>query len=287
MTLLERKVLGYIQIRKGPNKVGYLGIIQPFRDAIKLFTKEYIALILINYIFYLFIPIILVSLILYIWIIYPLPDSVNNSILVVLCILGLISYPIILLGWRSNSLYSLLGRLRGVAQIISYEVSLLFILIGLLFIVKKFQLIEFINYQYIFINIFLFIIIFIGFFISSLAETNRTPFDFSEGESELVSGFNIDYSGWSFSFIFLGEYGSIMLISIVITIIFYSGELFFVKVYLMIFIWLWVRGTLPRYRYDKLIMLAWKVFLPLFILLIYIYIIIFVYNRINTILLII
>lgn len=270
LTLLERKVLGYIQLRKGPNKVGIIGIPQPFSDAIKLFTKEQTYPLISNYISYYFSPIFRLFLSLLCWLCIPFfikLFSFNLGILYFLCITSLGVYTIIIAGWSSNSNYALLGRLRSVAQTISYEVSLALILLSLIFLIGDYNFINFFYYQkYLWFIILLFPIILVWLCIS-LAEINRTPFDFAEGESELVSGFNIEYRRGGFALIFLAEYASILFIRILFVLIFLGGNLFSLIFYLKLtfisFLIIWVRGSLPRFRYDKLIYLAWKRFLPL------------------------
>lgn len=270
LTLLERKVLGYIQIRKGPNKVGFIGLIQPFSDAIKLFSKENIYPLISNFNLYYFSPILNLFLALSLWLCIPffsLLFRFNIRVLFFLCCSSLSVYTIIIAGWSSNSNYSLLGGLRAVAQTVSYEVSLFIILVSFLFLIIRLKILDFYKIQsYLWLFIFTFPLCLI-WVISSLAETNRTPFDFAEGESELVSGFNIEYRGGGFALIFLAEYASILFIRIICVIIFIGGNLwsfiFFIKLVFISFFWIWVRGTLPRYRYDKLIYLAWKRFLPI------------------------
>nr|YP_009441746.1 NADH dehydrogenase subunit 1 [Silvanus bidentatus]AOY39291.1 NADH dehydrogenase subunit 1 [Silvanus bidentatus] len=269
LTLLERKVLGYIQIRKGPNKVGFLGIIQPFSDAIKLFSKENIFPILSNFNLYFMSPIMNLFLALFLWMCMPflsLMINFNMGVLFFLCISSLSVYSIMIAGWSSNSNYSLLGSLRAVAQTISYEVSLSLILLSFLFLSLSLDMMEFMKIQeFMWLLMFCFPLSYM-WLISGLAETNRTPFDFAEGESELVSGFNIEYSGGGFALIFLAEYASILFMSMFCVLLFMGGNLnsflFFIKLSFMTFVWVWVRGTLPRYRYDKLMYLAWKSFLP-------------------------
>lgn len=269
LTLLERKVLGYIQIRKGPNKVGIIGIPQPFCDAIKLFTKEQTYPLVSNYISYYFSPIFSLFLSLIIWMCIPIfikLYSFNLGILFFLCCTRLGVYTVIIAGWSSNSNYALLGGLRAVAQTISYEVSLALIILSFIFLIGNYNIINFINFQfYIWFIFILFPIILIWISIS-LAETNRTPFDFAEGESELVSGFNVEYSRGGFALIFLAEYSRILFIRILFSLIFLGGDLisiiFYVKLIFISFLFIWVRGTLPRFRYDKLIYIAWKCFLP-------------------------
>lgn len=270
MTLLERRVLGYIQIRKGPNKVGFAGIPQPFRDAIKLFTKEQTYPSLSNYLPYYFSPIFSLFLSLLVWMIIPYLSvlyTFNLGLLFFLCCTSLGVYTVMIAGWSSNSNYALLGGLRGVAQTISYEVSLALILLSFVFLVEGYCLVDFIKYQeYIWFLVLAFPLG-LSWLASCLAETNRTPFDFAEGESELVSGFNVEYRSGGFALIFLAEYARILFISILFRAIFLGCDVhtwgFFVKLRFIAFVFIWVRGTLPRFRYDKLMYLAWKSFLPL------------------------
>nr|YP_004123637.1 NADH dehydrogenase subunit 1 [Acrida cinerea]ADB43151.1 NADH dehydrogenase subunit 1 [Acrida cinerea] len=270
LTLLERKVLGYIQIRKGPNKVGFLGLPQPFSDAIKLICKEQPIPIMSNYLLYYFSPIFNLMISLLIWIIFPYLTymcSFSYGFLFFLCCTSLSVYTIMIAGWSSNSNYSLLGSLRSVAQTISYEVSLALILLSLIFLVGNFNMNSFMNYQFYCWFIIISFPLALSCFSSCLAETNRTPFDFAEGESELVSGFNIEYGAGGFTLIFLAEYTSIIFMSMLFTLFFLGGDfyslIFFVKLSIISFIFIWVRGTLPRFRYDKLMYLAWKSYLPL------------------------
>lgn len=266
---MERKVLGFIQIRKGPLKVGYLGILQPFRDAIKLFSKEQIYPYISNYIIFLLAPLLSLLIALILWIRIPFflyLIRFNFSVLYFFIISRIGVYAIIISGWASNSIYSLLGRLRSVAQTISYEVRIFLILLSFLSLILTLNLFRFYIYQkfiwLIFINFPLRLI----WFISRLAETNRTPFDFAEGESELVSGFNVEYRGVGFAFIFIAEYSNILFMSILRVTMFLGGDfysfIFFIKLVILSFSWIWIRGTIPRYRYDKLIYLSWKVYLP-------------------------
>nr|AYR05263.1 NADH dehydrogenase subunit 1 [Coleoptera sp. ACP-2013] len=269
-TLLERKVLSYIQIRKGPNKVGYLGLLQPFSDAIKLFTKEQTFPYMSNMNIYYFSPMINLLLIMLMWMCMPFFSvnfNFNLSILFFLSISSLSVYSIMLAGWSSNSNYAMLGSLRSIAQTISYEVSLILILMSFLFLILDFNIIKLIYYQEYCWFIFLMFPLSLMWFVSSLAETNRTPFDFAEGESELVSGFNVEYSSGGFAMIYLAEYASILFMSMFCVILFMGGNYmnlyFFLKLGLLGFAWIWVRGTLPRFRYDKLMYLAWKSYLPI------------------------
>nr|YP_010248516.1 NADH dehydrogenase subunit 1 [Turanogryllus eous]QTK22280.1 NADH dehydrogenase subunit 1 [Turanogryllus eous] len=270
LTLLERKVLGYIQVRKGPNKVGFVGFPQPFADAIKLFCSEQTYPVVSNYLMYLFCPVVSLFLSLLVWLIYPLLFelvSFDLALLFFFCCTGMGVYPMMLAGWSSNSNYALLGGLRSVAQTISYEVSLALILLSYILLVGGFGInLFYVNQLYVWF-FFLSIPLFICWFSSCLAETNRTPFDFSEGESELVSGFNVEYSSGGFALIFMAEYSSILFMSMLTVLVFLGGEVFSVLFYFMLvflsFIFVWVRGTLPRFRYDKLMYLAWSSYLPL------------------------
>nr|ALO77605.1 NADH deshydrogenase subunit 1 [Hemipeplus sp. HEM01] len=269
LTLMERKVLGYIQIRKGPNKVGLLGILQPFGDAIKLFSKEQTFPFMSNFNLYYISPIFNLILSLFLWMSIPFLSVYLNFSLSALYFLSVSSlgvYTVMLAGWSSNSSYSLLGSLRSVAQTISYEVSLSLIFMSFLFLILNFSLGEFSFYQKYIWLLFLTFPLCLMWIISGLAETNRTPFDFAEGESELVSGFNVEYSSGGFAFIFLAEYASILFMSLISSLLFLGGSLgslyFYFQVVFISFLWIWVRGTLPRFRYDKLMNLAWKLFLP-------------------------
>nr|AVN68256.1 NADH dehydrogenase subunit 1 [Rhabdoblatta sp. RHA] len=270
LTLLERKVLGYIHIRKGPNKVGFLGILQPFSDAIKLFTKEQTFPLVSNYISYYFAPVFSLFLSLLIWMIIPYLSGLYSFELGLLFFLSCTSmgvYTVMIAGWSSNSNYSLLGGLRSVAQTISYEVSLALILLSFIFLIGSYNLMKFYDYQIYMWMIFMTLPLSLVWFTSCLAETNRTPFDFAEGESELVSGFNVEYSSGGFALIFLAEYASILFMSMLFCVIFLGNDInsmfFYLKLSLISFLFIWVRGTLPRFRYDKLMYLAWKSFLPL------------------------
>lgn len=269
LTLLERKVLGYIQLRKGPNKVGFIGLPQPFRDAIKLFTKEQTYPIIANYLIYYFSPVFSLFISLLIWMCIPYfikIYSFNLGLLFFLCCTSLGVYTIIIAGWSSNSNYALLGGLRAVAQTISYEVRLRLLLISFIFLIIGFDISIFIGYQKYLWFIFICFPLILCWFGSALAETNRTPFDFAEGESELVSGFNVEYRRGGFALIFLAEYTSILFIRILFRVLFLGGNLlslfFYLKLGFISFLFIWVRGCLPRFRYDKLIYLAWKRFLP-------------------------
>jgi len=269
LTLLERKVLGYIQIRKGPNKVGWAGIPQPIADAVKLFTKESTLPTISNLMIYMAAPIASIFLALITWRAIPCTSGMHSfkyRILFFLCCTRLGVYAVLFCGWSSNSKYSVIGGLRSVAQTISYEVSLALILISFLLLTSEFTISGFSEIQNFGWLSLLAPPLALMWFASSLAETNRTPFDFAEGESELVSGFNIEYSSGGFALIFIAEYASILFISALIGILFLGPTItsyaFAIKTSIIASAFLWVRGTLPRFRYDKLISLAWKSFLP-------------------------
>nr|ALO76807.1 NADH deshydrogenase subunit 1 [Scirtidae sp. GENSP01] len=270
LTLFERKILGYIQVRKGPNKVGYKGILQPFSDAVKLFTKEQTLPLVSNYNMYYMSPVLNLFLSLFLWVSLPFLTGLyyfNLGLLFVLCCLSLGVYTIMISGWSSNSNYSLLGSLRCVAQTISYEVSMALVLMSFLILVETFSFFDFLKFQKFIFMLFLSIPLFLVWIVIMLAETNRTPFDFAEGESELVSGFNVEYSSGGFALIFLAEYSSILFMSFIFSIIFFGSNMislvFFYLWFFRHFLFIWIRGTLPRYRYDKLMELVWKIFLPL------------------------
>nr|YP_010596161.1 NADH dehydrogenase subunit 1 [Catamiarus brevipennis]WAJ48493.1 NADH dehydrogenase subunit 1 [Catamiarus brevipennis] len=270
VTLLERKVLGYIQLRKGPNSVGLMGLLQPFSDGIKLFFKEQTYPYLSNFLVYYFSPVFMLFLSMILWTLFPYLVNVYNfnfGVLFFLCCTGMGVYGVLLSGWSSNSNYALLGGLRAVAQTISYEVSMALIMICFLVFVFSFDFIDFMLYQRGVWFAFFSLPLFFCWFSSCLAETNRSPFDFAEGESELVSGFNVEYSSGGFAFIFLSEYMNIIFMSLLTCIIFLGCDIyslfFYFKVTFVIFMFIWVRGSLPRYRYDKLMYLTWSVFLPL------------------------
>nr|YP_010155131.1 NADH dehydrogenase subunit 1 [Oregonia gracilis]QQX28749.1 NADH dehydrogenase subunit 1 [Oregonia gracilis] len=269
VTLLERKILGFIQIRKGPNKVGFMGLLQPFSDAVKLFTKEQTMPTISNFLSYYLSPVFSLFLALLVWLVMPYEIGIfsfNMSVLFFFCCLSLGVYSTMVAGWSSNCKYSLLGSLRAVAQTISYEVSLALILLSFIMLVGGFSLELFNKYQENWWFMIISIPLSLVWFSSCLAETNRTPFDFAEGESELVSGFNTEYSSGGFALIFMAEYASILFMSVLFVIIFLGSSpcssMFYLKSVMISFMFVWVRGTLPRFRYDKLMHLAWKSFLP-------------------------
>lgn len=277
LTLLERKVLGYIQLRKGPNIVGPYGLLQPIADAIKLFTKEPLQPLTSSHILFIIAPTLALTLALIMWAPLPIPHPLINidlSILFILALSSLAVYAIIWSGWASNSKYALIGALRAVAQTISYEVTLAIIILSILLINGSFALSTLIITQE---HIWLVLPswpLTIIWFISTLAETNRAPFDLTEGESELVSGFNVEYAGGPFALFFLAEYANIIIINALTVILFLGAhnnsifpELyttnFIIKSLILTVIFLWIRASYPRFRYDQLIHLLWKNFLPL------------------------
>lgn len=277
LTLVERKILGYIQLRKGPNVVGPYGLLQPIADAVKLFTKEPLRPLTSSITIFIIAPILALTLALTIWVPLPIPHpliNINLSILFILAISSLAVYSILWSGWASNSKYALIGALRAVAQTISYEVTLAIILLSVLLISGSYSLSTLITTQEYIWLIYPSWPLTIIWFISTLAETNRAPFDLTEGESELVSGFNVEYAGGPFALFFLAEYANIIIINALTTTLFLgayhnpiSPELyttsFAIKTLLLTTTFLWIRASYPRFRYDQLIHLLWKNFLPL------------------------
>uniref|UniRef100_UPI0030DFFF05 NADH dehydrogenase subunit 1 n=1 Tax=Hemibagrus punctatus TaxID=1414450 RepID=UPI0030DFFF05 len=277
LTLIERKVLGYMQLRKGPNIVGPYGLLQPIADGLKLFIKEPVRPSTSSPFLFLATPILALSLALLLWIPMPLPHSLtdlNLGMLFILSISSLAVYSILGSGWASNSKYALIGALRAVAQTISYEVSLGLILLSIIVFTGGFTLQMFNTTQE---TMWLLIPAWplaAMWYISTLAETNRAPFDLTEGESELVSGFNVEYAGGPFALFFLAEYANILLMNTLSVILFLGAahnmmipELISInimtKAVLLSMLFLWVRASYPRFRYDQLMHLVWKNFLPL------------------------
>ncbi len=283
MTLAERKIMAAIQLRRGPNVVGPFGLFQPFADAIKMIMKETIIPTGANRILFLMAPMLTFALAMIAWAVIPVNDGwaiadINVGILYLFAVSSLGVYGIIIAGWASNSKYPFLGALRSAAQMVSYEVSMGFVIVTVLLCVGSMNLNAIVKAQetiWFIIPLFPMAII---FFISTLAETNRSPFDLPEGESEIVAGFFVEYSSMSFALFFLGEYANMFLMAAMTTILFLGGWLppfgiepftwipgpvwFILKICFIMFVFVWVRATFPRYRYDQLMRLGWKVFLP-------------------------
>lgn len=285
LTYMERKVIGAMQLRKGPNVVGPFGLLQPIADGVKLIFKETIIPTQSNPVVFVVAPMITFMLALLGWAVIPVSETfvianINVGILYLFAISSLGVYGIIMAGWASNSKYAFLGAIRSAAQMVSYEVSIGLVIVTVLIVAGTLNLREIIAYQaahgwFAFGPLFP---MFIIFFISALAETNRHPFDLPEAEGELVAGYNVEYSSMTFALFFLGEYMNMILMSGMTTVLFLGGWLppihaewaltlpglfwFALKVFLLLFVFIWVRATLPRYRYDQLMRLGWKVFLP-------------------------
>jgi NADH-quinone oxidoreductase subunit H len=284
LTYVERKVLALIQRRKGPNVIGPFGLLQPWADALKLVTKETIIPSGANGFIFILAPMLLFTLSLVAWAVIPFGEhlvlsDINVGILYIFAISSMGVYGIIMAGWASNSKYAFLGGLRSAAQMVSYEVSIGFVLVTVLLCAGSLNLSAIVMAQrhlWYFIPLFP---MFIVFFVSGLAETNRAPFDLPEGESEIVAGFFVEYSSMAFALFYLGEYVNMILISAMTSVLFLGGWLppfgitpetgawgpfwFALKIAVVLFAFLWVRGTFPRFRYDQLMRLGWKVFLPL------------------------
>ncbi len=283
LTYAERKVIAAMQLRKGPNVVGPFGLLQPMADGLKLLFKETVLPSGANKVVFLAAPMITFILSLVAWAVIPFDEgmvlaNINVGILYLFAISSLGVYGIIMAGWASNSVYPFLGALRSAAQMVSYEVSIGFVIITVLLCVGSLNLSDIIRWQKtVWLCIPLFPM-FVIFFISGLAETNRAPFDLPEAEAELVSGYNVEYSAMTFALFFLGEYANMILMSGMTAVLFLGGWLppvdiapfnwipgpiwFALKIAMVLFCFLWVRATFPRYRYDQLMRLGWKVFLP-------------------------
>nr|YP_010443009.1 NADH dehydrogenase subunit 1 [Aspidodiadema arcitum]UTD49259.1 NADH dehydrogenase subunit 1 [Aspidodiadema arcitum] len=277
LTLVERKVLGYMQLRKGPNIVGPYGLLQPFADGLKLFIKETLKPSTASpYLFFLS-PLLFLSLALILWNFMPVCTPTINLQLSLLLVLGLSSlsvYALLGSGWASNSKYSLLGAIRAVAQTISYEISLALILLSIILLVSSFNLTYIMNNQEFSWFAFSCLPLFYIWFVSTLAETNRAPFDLTEGESEIVSGYNVEYAGGPFALFFIAEYANIIIMNLFSVVLFLGGPSPFndifplnvitisLKTTFLVFFFLWVRAAYPRFRYDQLMFLTWKSYLP-------------------------
>ena len=285
LTYAERKVIAAMHLRRGPNVVGPYGLLQPIADGMKLFFKETIIPSGANRVVFVMAPMLTFTLALVAWAVIPLGDglvisNINVGILYLFAISSLGVYGILMAGWASNSKYAFLGAIRSAAQMVSYEVSMGFIIITVLLVAGSLNLSDIVNAQkesvWFIIPLFP---MFVIFFISTLAETNRHPFDLPEAEAELVAGYNVEYSSMTFALFFLGEYANMILMCAMTTILFLGGWLppfdiapfnwipgplwFIIKICALLFVFLWVRATFPRYRYDQLMRLGWKVFLPI------------------------
>ncbi|MBO1927411.1 NADH-quinone oxidoreductase subunit NuoH [Thiomicrorhabdus sp. 6S2-11] len=292
LTYAERKVIGFMQVRMGPNRVGPLGLLQPIADALKLMTKEVIFPAQSNKYLFIIAPVLAIAPAVAAYAVIPFSDGmvvtdINAGVLYVLAVSSILVYGTIVAGWASNSKYAFLGALRGSAQKISYEIAMGFALVTVLMIAGTMNLTEIVNGQQGgILNWYLLPLLpmFFVYFISGLAETNRTPFDVIEGEAEIVAGFHVDYSGMTFGVFMLAEYAMMILISFMTSIMFLGGwlspfegipglEALFswvpqlawlsIKVAFLLFVFLWLRATFPRYRYDQLMRLGWKVLIPL------------------------
>ena len=283
-TIAERKILGAMQLRKGPNVVGFWGSLQVIADAMKMLLKEQIIPTGANRVLFVLAPMLTMVLALIAWAVIPVNDgwaiaNINVGVLYLFAISSLGVYGIVIAGWASNSKYAFLGALRSAAQMVSYEVSMGFVMVTVLLCAGSLNLTAIVRAQervWFFIPLFP---MFIVFFISTLAETNRAPFDLPEGESEIVGGFHVEYGAMTFGLFFLGEYANMILMSAMTTILFLGGWLspipfapftwvpgplwFIAKICAVLFMFVWVRATFPRFRYDQLMRLGWKVFLPL------------------------
>ncbi len=282
-TYAERKVIGYMQIRKGPNRVGPWGLLQPFADMFKLMFKEIIIPTNSNRYLFIIAPVITFAPAMAAWAIIPFNDTlvfadINAGLLYILAMTSLGVYGVIIAGWASNSKYALLGAMRSAAQIVAYEIAMGFALVGVLMVGGSLNLGDIVNSQaggvwhWFFIPL---LPLFFVYLISGVAETNRAPFDVAEGESEIVAGFHVEYSGMTFAVFFLAEYANMILISLLCALLFFGGWLspvpslvgdgigwLFGKTAVFMWMFLWFRATFPRYRYDQIMRLGWKVLLP-------------------------
>ena len=283
LTYFERRVIGFMQSRIGPNRVGYFGLLQPIADALKLMFKEIVLPSKSNNFLFFLAPLLSIAPALAAWAVIPFDyemvlADINAGLLYVLAMTSIAVYGVIIAGWASNSKYAFLGSLRSAAQIVSYEIAMGFTLVGVLMCANSLNLGDIVIAQeggitqwYCWPLFPLFVI----YFISAVAETNRAPFDVAEGESEIVAGFHVEYSGMAFALFFLAEYANMILVSILAVIMFLGGWLspvsfipdgifwLIIKVAFVLFCFLWLRATFPRYRYDQIMRLGWKVFIPL------------------------
>jgi NADH-quinone oxidoreductase subunit H len=287
LTLAERKVIAAMQLRKGPNVVGPFGLLQPLADGLKLLVKETVIPAGANKVVFVLAPMVTFTLAIVAWAVIPFGPGlvladINVGVLYLFAISSLGVYGIIMAGWASNSKYPFLGALRSAAQMVSYEISIGFVIITVLLCVGSLNLTKVVEAQKDMWFALPLLPMFIVFFVSALAETNRAPFDLPEAEAELVSGYNVEYSSMTFALFFLGEYANMILMSGITTVLFLGGWLppfdvvpftlvpgpvwFALKISFVLFLFLWVRATFPRYRYDQLMRLGWKVFLPLSLL---------------------
>jgi NADH-quinone oxidoreductase subunit H len=291
LTLLERKIIAFIQLRPGPNRLGYMGILQPIADAIKLMTKEIIIPKASNRYLFIIAPIMAMTPSLFAWAVIPFQPGVvfadlDAGLLFIFAVTSLGAYGVLAAGWASNSKYAFYGCIRSAAQIISYEIAMGFALVGVVMAAGTLNIQKIVLYQSGGMSHWLIwplLPLFVVYWISALAETNRAPFDLAEGESEIVAGFHVDYSGMGFAMFFLGEYANMILISALASLLFFGGwaspfegisfihsRLTFIpgavwlglKTSIFLFIYLWFRATFPRFRYDQLMELGWKVLIP-------------------------
>lgn len=295
LTYAERKVIGYIQVRIGPNRVGFAGLLQPFADLLKLITKEIIVPTKSNKYLFIIAPLFALAPALAGWAVIPFSQgivlaNINAGILYLFAMTSLGVYGVLIAGWASNSKYAMFGALRSAAQTVSYEIAMGFAFVGVLLAANSMNLSEIVLSQrggiwhWWFIPLFP---LFMVFWIAGLAETNRAPFDLAEGESEIVAGFHVEYSAIGFALFFMSEYASMVLLSTVISVLFLGGWLspfegipfladifffvpgfiwLFAKIAFFLFVYLWVRATFPRYRYDQLMRLGWKILIPVTII---------------------
>jgi NADH-quinone oxidoreductase subunit H len=283
LTYFERKVLAFAQLRKGPNVVGPFGLLQPFADGLKLLLKETLIPSGANRLVFIVAPVVTFTLSLVAWAVIPFDAhlviaNINVGILYLFAISSLGVYGIILAGWASNSRYAFLGAMRSAAQMVSYEVAIGFVMVSVLLCVGSLNLSDIVEAQRTVWFVVPLLPMAVIFFISGLAETNRAPFDIVEGETELVAGYFVEYSAMAFALFYLGEYANMILVSAMTSVMFLGGWLapfgvppftwvpgwiwFFAKIAFLLFVFLWVRATFPRFRYDQLMRLGWKVFLP-------------------------